>query len=145
MSCENCTNCKPVDGIVEELTAPAMVPLSVVEGNGYRRERTLRGTVIVFCVALLVIAMLVGAFGWFAYQLHIQSLARVEAINQRWLDYLSKYDFSGESYEFSQDGRGINVIGSGNGVDYNVPLDGGVNDDGPTSESDGETANPEGR
>ena len=140
MSCENCTNCKPVDGIVEELTAPAMVPLSVVEGNGYRRERTLRGTVIVFCAALLVIALLVGAFGAFAYKLHIQTLEMVEAINQHWLDYLSEYDFSGESYVYSQDGRGLNIMGDNNGVDYN-----GVIDDGPESDTNGETANPEGR
>ena len=137
MSCENC---KHVQGELKELEAPAMVPLYAVEGSGYRRERTLRGTVIVFCVALLVIALLVGAFGAFAYKLHIQTLERVEAINQHWLDYLSEYDFSGESYVYSQDGRGLNIMGDNNGVDYN-----GVIDDGPESYENGETANPEGR
>lgn len=135
MSCENCNHVH-----AELREAPAMVPLSAVEGQGYRRERTLRGTIIVFCVALLVVALLFGAFGWFAYRLHIQSLERVEAINQHWLDYLSEYDFSGESYEYSQDGRGINVIGTGNGVEYS-----GVIDDWSESASYGETANPEGR
>lgn len=141
MSCENCNNCKPVEGVLEEMTAPAMVPLYAVEGSGYRRERTLRGTVIVFCVALLVIALLVGAFGAFAYKLHIQSLERVEAINQHWLNYLSEYDFSGESYVYSQDGRGLNIIGDNNGVDYSG-ANSGVIDDGPESDTDGETENP---
>ena len=139
MGCENCKNeRKAVEGVLQE--APAMVPLYAVEGFGYRRERTLRGTVIVFCAALLVIALLVGAFGAFAYKLHIQTLERVEAINQHWLDYLSEYDFSGESYVYSQDGRGLNIMGDNNGVDYN-----GVIDDGPESDTNGETANPEGR
>lgn len=117
MSCENCKQeCKPVEGVLEELEAPAMVPLYAVESQGYRRERTLRGTVIVFCVALLVISILVGVFGYFAYQLHVQSMEKVEAINRYWLDFLGQYDIEGDYNEFSQDGRGINIIGDGNGV-----------------------------
>lgn len=135
MNCENCKkDCKPEEQV------PAMVPLYAVEGSGYRREKTLRGTVVVFCVALLVIVLLVGTFGWFAYKLHIQSLSRVEAINQRWIDYLENYDFSGDSYEYSQDGRGINVMGSGNGVDYYVGDE--VTDDGPAATDNSETADP---
>lgn len=117
MSCENCKQeCKPVEGVLEELEAPAMVPLYAVESQGYRRERTLRGTVIVFCVALLVISILVGVFGYFAYQLHVQSMEKVEAINRYWLDFLGQYDIEGDYNEFSQDGRSINIIGDGNGV-----------------------------
>lgn len=117
MSCENCKKeCKPVEGVLEELTAPAMVPVYAVEGQNYRRERTLRGTVIVFCVALLVISILVGVFGYFAYQLHVQSMEKVEAINRYWLDFLGQYDIEGDYTEYSQDGRGINIIGDGNGV-----------------------------
>lgn len=122
MSCENCKHdCKPVEGVLEEIQAPAMVPLYAVEGSGYRRERTLRGTVIVFCVALLVIALLVGAFGAFAYKLHIQYLERVEAINRYWIDFLREYDFEEYSYEYSQDGKGVNIIGDRNGVEFNEP------------------------
>lgn len=113
MSCENC---KHVQGELQELEAPAMVPLYAVESQGYRRERTLRGTVIVFCVALLVISILVGVFGYFAYQLHVQSMEKVEAINRYWLDFLGQYDIEGDYTEYSQDGRGINIIGDGNGV-----------------------------
>ena len=113
MSCENC---KHVQGELQELEAPAMVPLYAVESQGYRRERTLRGTVIVFCVALLVISILVGVFGYFAYQLHVQSMEKVEAINRYWLDFLGQYDIEGDYTEYSQDGRGLNIIGDGNGV-----------------------------
>lgn len=38
---------------------------------------------------------------------------------QRWLEYLEQYDF--ESYEYSQDGQGLNIIGDKNGVGFNVP------------------------
>lgn len=37
--------------------------------------------------------------------------------NAAWLHYIEQYDF--ESYEYTQDGQGVNVIGDGNGVDYN--------------------------
>lgn len=136
MSCENCKNeCKPVDGVQTELTAPAVVPLFAVEGQAYRREKTLRGTVIVFCVALLVIALLVGLFGFYAYQLHVESLNKVEAINKYWLDFISEYEFEGYSYEYTQDGKGLNIIGDNNGV----------NGYGPESESDDPGYAPEER
>ena len=93
MSCENCKHIHGEQG--EVLEAPAMVPLYAVESQGFRRERTIRGTVIVFCVALLVISILVGVFGYFAYHLHVQTLEKVEAINKYWLDYLrtDRYGF----------------------------------------------------
>lgn len=114
MSCENCKHIHGEQG--EVLEAPATVPLYAVESQGYRRERTIRGVVIVFCVALLVIALLFGAFGYYAYKLHIQSMDKVEAINRYWIDYLREYDFEGYTYEYSQDGKGLNIIGDGNGV-----------------------------
>lgn len=133
MSCENCNHST-------DRPDPVSVPLVAFEGQSYRRERTLRGTVIVFCVALLVISILVGVFGYFAYQLHVQSMEKVEAINRYWLNYLSEYDFSGDVYEYSQDGRGLNIMGDNNGVEVS-----GVTDNGPETENNGETANPEGR
>lgn len=133
MNCENCNH-------FTERPDPASVPLAAVEGQSYRRERTLRGAVIVFCVALLMISVLVGVFGLFAYRLNIQTLEKVEAINQHWLDYLSEYDFSGEVYEYSQDGRGLNIMGDNNGVEVS-----GVIADGSETESDGAPENPEGR
>lgn len=133
MNCENCNHST-------DRPDPVSVPLASVEGQSYRRERTLRGTVIVFCVAMLMIFLLVGVFGLFAYRLNIQTLEKIEAINQHWLDYLSEYDFSGEVYEYSQDGRGLNIMGDNNGVEVS-----GVIADGSETESDGAPANPEGR
>lgn len=133
MSCENCNHST-------DRPDPVSVPLVAFEGQSYRRERTLRGTVIVFCVAMLVIAILVGVFGYFAYHLHVQTLEKVEAINKYWLDYLSEYDFSGDVYEYSQDGRGLNVMGDNNGVEVS-----GVIDNGPEATDNSETENQEGR
>lgn len=132
MSCENCNKeCKPVDATLEQ-TEPVTVPLFAVEGQGYRREKTIRGMAIVFCIALLVIALLFGAFGYYAYNLHIQSLEKIEAMNRCWIDYLREYDFDGYTYEYSQDGRGFNIIGDGNGVTSY----------GPEIEGDPENENP---
>lgn len=36
--------------------------------------------------------------------------------NALWLYTFTQYDF--ETYDYTQDGRGINIIGDGNGVDY---------------------------
>lgn len=37
--------------------------------------------------------------------------------NLSWLHYIEQYDF--ESYEYTQDGHGVNIIGDSNGVDVN--------------------------
>lgn len=39
------------------------------------------------------------------------------ATNVTWLVYISQYDF--ESYDYAQDGTGVNIIGDSNGVSYN--------------------------
>lgn len=49
----------------------------------------------------------------------IVAVALLFASNMIWLRVFSQYDF--ESYEYSQDGQGVNIIGDGNGVDYNGP------------------------
>ena len=46
----------------------------------------------------------------------IVAVALLFVSNALWLWYISQYDF--ESYEYSQDGQGINVIGNDNGVTY---------------------------
>lgn len=53
-----------------------------------------------------------------------------------YLDYLSQYDFESESYEYeySQDGKGLNIIGDSNEVNrYGAEI---------TSEEDGAEADP---
>ena len=41
------------------------------------------------------------------------------ASNFMWLAYINQYDFESYSYEYQQDGRGLNIIGNGNGVNTN--------------------------
>lgn len=66
---------------------------------------------------------------------HESAMARAERHNKRmcialiiaiiivfitngcWLLFISQYDF--ESYDYAQDGLGVNIIGNENGVDYN--------------------------
>lgn len=125
MSCDNCSH----SGEMKEV---ATVPLYAVESQSYRRERTIRATVIVFCVALLIIALLIGACGVFVYRINRDCLDKIDGINRYWIDYIAQYDFANYSYEYAQDGKGLNIIGDNNEV----------TNDGTTAESDGQETNP---
>lgn len=129
MSCSNCSN--------TEQAVPAMVPLYAVEGESFRKNKTMRMMAMMFVVCLVIISIVIGLCGVMVYRSNKDCLEKVEAINQHWLDYLAEYDFSGETYEYSQDGRGLNIMGDNNGVDYN-----GVIDDEQKAESDGSPQNP---
>lgn len=125
MSCENCNH----SGESKEV---ATVPLYAVESQSFRRERTIRATVIVFCVALLVIVLLIGACGVMVYRINRECLEKIDGINRYWIDFLGQCDFENYSYEYSQDGKGLNIIGDGNEV----------KNDGTTADSDSAEANP---
>lgn len=43
--------------------------------------------------------------------------------NALWIGFVSQYDF--ESYEYSQDGEGINIIGESNEVNYGTETQSG--------------------
>lgn len=77
--------------------APENVSYLVYESAMVRAERTLKKVIIALIVAV----------------------ALLFASNMIWLYVFSQYDF--ESYEYSQDGEGVNIIGDHNGVDYNGP------------------------
>ena len=47
----------------------------------------------------------------------IITIILLAATNAAWLIYISQYDF--ESYDYAQDGTGVNIIGDSNGVSYN--------------------------
>lgn len=47
----------------------------------------------------------------------IIAIIAIVATNIGWLIYILQYDF--ESYDYSQDGTGVNIIGDSNGVRYN--------------------------
>lgn len=132
MDCKNCeahTNKEPVT-----------VPFYAVEGTNYRTNKTMRWMAVVFIVSLLVIAIVIGLCGLMVYKTNKECLDKIDAINQHWIDYLSEYDFSGESLEITQDGRGVNIYGDQNGVDFN-----GVIDDGTENQEDSSQTDTEGR
>lgn len=82
------------------------IPFIVHESEMTRNERDkkrLYAVIICLCIALIMSIII-------AFVDHIE-------INNRWLMFLEQYNF--ESYDYSQDGQGVNIIGNENGVDYN--------------------------
>lgn len=80
-----------------EDTINESVPYIVYEGTVARHERTIKRLIIALVISIILIF----------------------ASNAIWLHYIQQYDF--QSYEYSQDGEGVNVLGDGNGVNYNEP------------------------
>lgn len=78
---------------------PENVPYIVFEAEMARQERHIKRLWIALLTAIVACVLIVGGF----------------------LLYLNQYDFA----SYDQDGQGVNIIGDGNGVDY----------DGPTAES----------
>ena len=73
------------------------VPYIVYEGEQARNERHIKRLIIALVVTILLLF----------------------ASNALWILYMSGFDI--ETYDYTQDGVGVNIIGSENGVDYNVP------------------------
>lgn len=94
--------------VTETIERQANVPYIVYEGTVARHERT---------VKRLVIALIV-------------SIVMIFCSNLMWLHFVQQYDF--ETYEYTQDGQGVNVVGDGNGVDYDESKTG--NPETPTEE-----------
>lgn len=74
---------------------PDAVPYIVFEAEMARQERQIKRMWIALIGAVVAMVLIVAGF----------------------LMYLNQYDF--ESYQ--QDGEGVNIIGDGNGVDFNGP------------------------
>lgn len=70
------------------------VPYVVFEGVQTRTERHIKRLWIALIIAIIA----------------------VFASNIAWLLYINQYDFA--EYDYTQDGRGVNIIGDFNGVDY---------------------------
>ena len=77
------------------------VPYIVYEGAQARQERTVKKLVviIIICIAMLF------------------------ATNAIWLYAWMQYDYSSEEVVYSQDGRGINIIGNQNEVEHGTEND----------------------
>lgn len=70
----------------------------------------------------IIIAILVVACAVLGVTLYLQNDKATQALqknNEKWIEMWSQYDF--ESYEYQQDGEGLNIIGDRNGVDYYRP------------------------
>ena len=91
----NCETCKGKDA-----QAPERVPYIVHESSMARMERQIKRLWIALIVAIIVavIAPLTVHFGW--------------------LHYESKF----ETYEYTQDGEGTNIIGDGNDVNNGAEI-----------------------
>lgn len=91
----NCETCKG-----KEAHAPESVPYIVHESSMARMERQIKRLWIALIVAIIVavIAPLTVHFGW--------------------LHYESQF----ETYEYTQDGEGTNIIGDGNDVDNGAEI-----------------------
>ena len=81
------------------------IPRLVWERDQARASHTIRALVIVMITLLVALLATVGAFLWYIHEK-----------DKEWLDFLNQYDF--ESYDYQQDGHGVNIIGDSNGVDY---------------------------
>lgn len=108
MDCQNCEH--------NNDKTPVTVPLFAVEGQNYRANKTSRHLATVFCVSLVIIALIIGLFGVIVYRMNQECLAKVESINRYWLEFFAEFDIDGDITDYNQDGRGINIIGDGNGV-----------------------------
>lgn len=86
-----------------KLAKPENVPYIVHEAEMARQERHIKRLWIALIVAITACVIITGGFLW----------------------YLNQYDF--ESYDYQQDGQGVNIIGDGNGVDYDVPANANEN------------------
>ena len=86
----DCQSCKEIRKSVEP------VPYIVHESAMSRNERIVKRLIMALLISFALWFATIGLFVW----------------------YLNQYDF--ESYEYTQNGRGVNVIGDSNGVDYNV-------------------------
>ena len=108
------------------------VPFQAHEADMARMERTNKRQT--YCIAFLVVLCIV--LGALLYAMHLKSeRALIESENalvennRRWIEMWSEYDF--ESYEYQQDGEGVNIIGNMNGVEYN-----GADGESPASDAE---------
>jgi hypothetical protein len=92
MACETCKG--------KDAHAPESVPYIVHESSMARMERQIKRLWIALIVAIIVavVAPLTVHFGW--------------------LNYESQF----ETYEYTQDGEGTNIIGDGNDVDNGAEI-----------------------
>lgn len=75
------------------------IPYVAYESSNARWERLLKKIIIGWIITIIV------------------AIIAIFAVDHGWRTFLEESDI--EIYEYSQDGKGINIIGDSNGVDYN--------------------------
>lgn len=87
------------EGCNNRTESPREVPYIVYESSMGRAERIIKKLIIALIVAVVLIF----------------------ASNGIWLWYISQYDFETYTYDYEQDGQGVNVIGENNEVTQYEP------------------------
>lgn len=82
-----------------------------------RDKRIIKAIVAVVVTAFAAVAVLVGVM---TYQQR-QFTRALQAQEERWISFIEQYDIDSYTETYTQDGRGLNLIGSGNEVDYHGP------------------------
>ena len=72
-----------------------------------RSNQRLAKVIVCLCAICVVLGILL-------YLAHVKAENALLENNQKWIEMWKEYDF--ESYEVQQDGEGVNIIGSRNGV-----------------------------
>lgn len=93
---------------MDEKTTDALTIRYLWDTEQAKHERTVTRFIKAIIVLSLVIVVMLGVI----FLMH----RSVVKTNQNWLDYIAQFDF--EDYGYQQDGRGVNIIGDMNGVDY---------------------------
>lgn len=88
-------NVETVENSKNHVENPIKIPFIVYEATIARMERHIKRLWIALIIAVLAIVI----------------------TNIAWLVYINQYDFA--DYQYTQDGKGINIIGNENGFDYN--------------------------
>lgn len=87
----------------EEKEMQLTVPYIVHEAAQARAERTIKRLTIGIIVISILSIIVIFLSNYF--------------IDKGWRDYFSSCDI--QNYEYEQNGKGVNIVGDQNGVDYN--------------------------
>lgn len=93
---------------MDETTTDALTIRYLWDTEQAKHERT----VARFIKAIIALSGVIVVMVAVIYLMHCS----VVKTNQKWINYIEQFDF--EDYGYQQDGRGVNIIGDMNGVDY---------------------------
>ncbi|MBR1764451.1 MAG: hypothetical protein IJ746_03555 [Ruminococcus sp.] len=82
-----------------------LIPRLVWERDQARLTHTIKIMATIIVIMTVAITAITAAF-----------LCYIRTKDKELFDFISSYDF--ESYEYDQDGEGVNIVGDSNGVDY---------------------------